>query len=246
MHFYSSGRAPATKFTPDVYEAQMQTFVAMERAVVQQRALMDGFDPERRCGLLIDEWGVWDRMVPDEEKRYGRLWQQITIRSAVAAALGLNVFQRQAEKLVMGNIAQTVNVLHSVLLTHEDHCIRTPAYYAFELEKPHRGNTAVHVDGPAPGGLELSVSASRRDGALVLTLVNPKLNEGVGLTCGLNRGSVRSAKARTLQHSDMNACNTFERPDTVVPREQAVKAAGSRIEIELPPLSVTTVEAQLA
>ena len=35
--------------------------------------------------LLVDEWGVWDRMIPEEEKKYGRLWQQITMRSAVAA-----------------------------------------------------------------------------------------------------------------------------------------------------------------
>ena len=63
-------------------------------------------------GLLVDEWGVWDRMRPEEEKNYGRLWQQITMRSAVAAALGLNVFHRQADKLVMCNIAQIVNVLH--------------------------------------------------------------------------------------------------------------------------------------
>ena len=94
----------------------------------------------------MDEWGVWDRMVPDEEKRYGRLWQQITMRSAVAAALGLNVFHRQADKLVMCNIAQMVNVLHAILLTEEDKCVRTSTYYAFELAKPHRGKTSVKTE----------------------------------------------------------------------------------------------------
>ena len=23
-------------------------------------------------GLMVDEWGVWDRMIPEEEKKYGR------------------------------------------------------------------------------------------------------------------------------------------------------------------------------
>ena len=55
---------------------------------------------------MVDEWGVWDRMIPEEEKLYGRLWMQSTIRSAVAGAMGLNVFQRQADKLFMCNIAQ--------------------------------------------------------------------------------------------------------------------------------------------
>jgi alpha-L-arabinofuranosidase len=36
---------------------------------------------------------------------------QSTMRSAVAGAMGLNLFQRQADKLFMCNIAQTVNVL---------------------------------------------------------------------------------------------------------------------------------------
>jgi hypothetical protein len=31
-------------------------------------------------GLLLDEWGVGSHG-PDEEKKYGRLFQQITIRS---------------------------------------------------------------------------------------------------------------------------------------------------------------------
>jgi len=56
-------------------------------------------------------------MVPEEQTKYGRLFQQITMRSAVAAGLGLNAIHRQAGKLVMSNIAQIVNVLHSMLLT---------------------------------------------------------------------------------------------------------------------------------
>ena len=129
MHFYSGSRnTPPTKFTVETMQrAARPASRAWRQAIVQQRALLDSYDPERRIGLLVDEWGVWDRMVPEEEKRYGRLWQQITMRSAVAAALGLNVFHRQADKLVMCNIAQTVNVLHSMLLTDEDRCVRTPS-----------------------------------------------------------------------------------------------------------------------
>ena len=101
---------------------QFATFPQIEHAVLEQRELLDKLAPPRGrgaaqpVGLLLDEWGVWDRMDPDEEKKYGRLFQQITMRSAVAGALGLNVIHRQAGKLVMTNIAQIVNVLHSLLL----------------------------------------------------------------------------------------------------------------------------------
>ena len=149
--------------------------------MLQQRALLDTYDPERKIGLLIDEWGVWDRMIPEEEKRLGRLFQQNTIRSAVAAAMGLNVFHRQADKLVMCNIAQTVNVLHAMLLTDRDKCIRTPSYWAFQLAAPHRAKTAVRLESQDTSPLGLSAAASRQGNELVLTLANPKHDAGVKL-----------------------------------------------------------------
>lgn len=245
MHYYSNGRDPATKFTVENLRGQLSTFAALEKAILEQRELLDKYDKERRIGLLIDEWGVWDRMVPEEEKRYGRLFQQIPMRAAVAAALGLNVFHRQADKLVMGNLAQTVNVLHALLLADGDRCIRTTTYYAFELLKPHRGATAVRAQAQEVSPLGLSVSASRQADRLVVTLVNPKHDTGLKVECTVSEGSVGEARARILQHPDFNAANTFDQPDLIVPRDHPLTAAGSAIRIELPPLSVTTVTARL-
>ncbi len=246
MHFYSGGKSASTKFSVETMQEQLSSFARLEQAIKQERALMDGYDPERRMGLLVDEWGVWDRMVPEEEKRYGRLWQQITMRSAVAAALGLNVFHRQADKLVMCNIAQIVNVLHSMLLTHEDKCVRTPAYYAFELLKPHRGKTSLHVENGDAGALGLSVSASRKEKELVLTLVNPKHDAGMRVNCALSGASAVSGKGRILHDADFNACNTFENPDRIVPRDHPVTVGRVEIGIDLPPLAIVTVTASLS
>ncbi|HYK89980.1 MAG TPA: alpha-L-arabinofuranosidase C-terminal domain-containing protein [Acidobacteriota bacterium] len=246
MHFYSGGKNVSTSFTIEAMQEQLSSFAKVEQAIKQQRALMDGYDPERRMGLLVDEWGVWDRMVPEEEKRYGRLWQQITVRSAVAAALGLNVFHRQADKLIMCNIAQIVNVLHSMLLTYEDQCIRTPAYYAFELLKAHRAKIAVHVENDDTTPLGLSASASVKEKELVLSLVNPKHDTGTKVSCSLTGAAALSGKARILNDTDFNACNTFEYPDRIVPKDHAVEVEASRIRVELPPMSIVTVLATLA
>ncbi len=246
MHFYSNGKSTATKFNVETMQEQLSSFARVEQAIKQQRALMDGYDPEHRMGLLVDEWGVWDRMVPEEEKRYGRLWQQITMRSAVAAALGLNVFHRQADKLIMCNIAQIVNVLHSMLLTYEDRCIRTPAYYAFDLLKAHRAKTAVHVENDDAGPLGLSVSASMKEKDLVLTLVNPKHDTGITARCAVVGASSVSGKARILHDMDFNACNTFEIPDRIVPKDHAVRVDAAQIGVELPPMSIVTVLVALA
>ncbi len=246
MHFYSSGKNTPEKFTIENMEEQLASFARMEKAVQQQRALLDSYDPDRKVGLMVDEWGVWDRMIPEEEKTHGRLWQQSTMRSAVAAAMGLNVFHRQADKLYMCNIAQIVNVLQSLLLTNDERCIRTSTYYAFELLKPHRAKTALRVDVGAMEAPGLSVSASRQDGDLVLTLVNPKHGSAMKVSCSLAGGTVKAAAARILHDSDFNAANTFETPDRLVIREhQVTSAGGSTLQISLPPMAVATVRIAL-
>jgi alpha-N-arabinofuranosidase len=219
---------------------QLSSFARMEQAVVQQRALLDGYDPQRKIGLLVDEWGVWDRMIPEEEKKYGRLWQQNTIRSAVAAALGLNVFHRHADKLVMCNIAQTVNVLHSLLLAYEGHCVRTPSYHAYGLLKPHRSKTAVRVESEGKSPLDLSVSASKQENELVLTFVNPRHDTALRVTASLNSVKAAGGSERILHAADWNEANTFDAPDRIVPRDHTVTVEGSRVRTELPPLSLAT------
>ena len=145
----------------------------------------------------------------------------------------------------MCNLAQIVNVLHSLLLTEEDRCIRTPAYHAFALMKPHRAKTAVQVVNDDRGPAGLSVSASREGGELVVTLVNPKHDTTLTVDCSVAGKTVSGASARALYHEDFNACNTFEAPDQVVPRAHQASATGSRLRLELPPLSVVTATAQL-
>ena len=148
-----------------------------------------------RSSLLLDEWGVWDRMVPEEQTKYGRLFQQITMRSAVAAALGLNVIHRQAGKLAMTNIAQIVNVLHSMLLTDGPQCVRTTTYYVYQMTKAHLSQTSIAVAVEKPEPVGLSVSASRQGGELTLTLVNPKPDAGMTVNCSL-AGRIRAQRHR--------------------------------------------------
>ncbi len=246
MHFYSNGKAEATKFTVDNLREQLSSFADLDKAIAQQHGILRGYDPQGRIGMLIDEWGVWDRMNPEEDKKYGRLWQQITMRSAVAAAMGLNVFHRNADKLVMCNIAQMVNVLHSLLLTEGDKCIRTSTYYAYELLKPHRGATAVASEtGSAKDPLGMSVSASRKGPELVLTLVNPLNDRAMDLDCSLAGVTAHSVTARILHDNDFNACNTFSQPDRIVPKNHSVTASGGRLQTTLPPMSIVTATVQI-
>ena len=265
FHFYENGILPPVEFTPAAMNTQFNIFPRVEQAIVQQRSLLDTYDPGRRIGLILDEWGVWDRIPQADERKYGRLWQQSTMRSAVGAALGLNIFNRQADKLYMGNIAQIVNVLQSVLLTDGPegrNTVRTTSYHAFALFKGHRGKMAVRTEAdgnkmPSFGGRgggppqtdtphELSISASREGGELVITLVNPRHDTDMDVECALRGVTAKSGRAQILHDSDINACNTFDQPDKITVKSHEVGVQGGSLKITLPALSVATVTLQVS
>lgn len=246
MHFYSNGKAPATQFTPELMAEQLSSFARLEKAIGEERELMDKYDPNRRIGLMVDEWGVWDRIAKEDEARFGRLFQQLPMRSAIAASLGLNVFHRQADKLVMCNIAQIVNVLHSLLLIDGPKCVRTTTYWVFDLMKVHRGNDSLKVEASDASPLGLSLSASRRGGTLAVTFVNPKHATTMDVSCDIIGANPNSAEARILHHSDVNAANDWQHPDRIIPQAHKIEIAKSQLKLALPPMSVMTAVMKLA
>jgi alpha-N-arabinofuranosidase len=248
MHYYSGGKDEPTKFDAVAMEEQFKSFRHVEDAIVHQRSVLDGYREGSRIGLILDEWGVWDRIPEADEKRYGKLWQQSTMRSGVAAGLGLNLFNRQAAKLYMCNIAQITNVLQSLLITdgpEGNRCVRTTTYYAFQLFKEHRGNTAVHAESDGNDPLGVSVSATKAQGKLVVSLVNPKDAEEVTAVCALRGVTALKASARILRNADRNAANTFDAPDAIVPNTMAVRIEDGKLLVDLPPLSVVTAQVEL-
>jgi alpha-N-arabinofuranosidase len=74
------------------------------------------------------------------------------MRDALVASLHFDVFLRLAERLSMANIAQTVNVLQSMLLTDEDTgaLVKTPTYHVFKMAKVHHDAASVPVHVRAP------------------------------------------------------------------------------------------------
>ena len=83
--------------------------------------------------------------------------QTSTMREALIAALTLDTFNRHADKVVVANIAQLVNNLHSLFLAHEDRFVVTPNFYVFEMYKHHQNGQALRTEIYAPG------TGSKRD-----------------------------------------------------------------------------------
>lgn len=249
MHYYEGGADAPTKFTAAHMQEQLAIYNKVEEAIQQQRSLLDGYRNGRKVGLFLDEWGVWDQIPKEDEQKYGALWQQSTMRSAIAAGLGLNIFNRQADKLYGCNIAQIANVLQSLLLTDGPegrNCVRTTTYHAFALFKAHRSQVSVKTETDETAPVGLSVSASKgKNQVVVISLVNPLFDTDIDVDCVLRGAEAAKAEASILHDSDMNAFNSFDAPDRVVPKPLAVKTEGTRLRVELPRLSVATVQLAL-
>jgi alpha-N-arabinofuranosidase len=80
---------------------------------------------------------------------------------------------------------------------------------------------------------------------MAVTAVNPKHDVSMRVNFVLAGSTAASASARILQHDDFNACNTFDAPDRIVPRDHPVAVDGSRIALELPPLAIATALVRL-
>jgi alpha-N-arabinofuranosidase len=204
---------------------------------------------DKKVGLVVDEWGTW--YDPEPGSKPGFLYQQNTLRDALVAALNFHVFHRHAGRVVMANIAQTVNVLQAMILTDKEKMLRTPTYWVFEMFKVHQGGTFLPVELQSPDyafGQEkipmVSASATRsaKDSAVSLSLANTSPAQAVTLTVKLAGLAPKSVTGRVLTASATNAHNTFAAPDAVQPAAFSGAAVkGDTLEVKLPAKSVVVL-----
>jgi alpha-N-arabinofuranosidase len=167
------------------------------------------------------------------------------------AGLNFHIFQRHADRVVMANIAQLVNVLQSLVLTDGPKMTVTPTYHVFEMFKVHQDATALPVDVQTPaytfGGDSIpavSASASRdQAGRIHLSLVNANPRQGVHLSCSLAGRSFGAVTGRVLTADTMQAHNTFDQPDAVKPAPfTAFTVSAGSLAVDLPSKSVVVLE----
>jgi alpha-N-arabinofuranosidase len=256
LHYYTvptgnwGKKGSATAFAEDEWFSTLKRTLHMEELVTKHAAIMDKTDPDKRVGLVIDEWGTWYDAEPGTEP--GFLYQQNTLRDAVAAALNFHIFHRHADRVVMANIAQTVNVLQAMILTDKEKMIRTPTYWVFEMFKVHQGGTFLPVELQAPDYVRgderipaVSASATRSaDGRTIhLSLANTHPNQPVALRVTLAGATVTSVTGRILTGTAINALNTFAAPDAVKPVPfNGVTLAGGALDVRLPAKAVVVVD----
>ena len=225
----------------------------MDTLIRNHSAIMDRYDPEKRVGLIVDEWGTWYDVEPGTNP--GFLYQQNTLRDALVAGINLNIFNNHNDRVHMANIAQTINVLQAVILTEGEKMILTPTYHVFDMYKVHQDATRIDVyleseeyvmeDEKLP---KLSVSASKdAQGRINITLCNLDHENGAEVPVDL-RGisSVKNVTGTVLTADKIQAHNTFEDPEVVKPVSfEDFKLNEQGLNVSMPAKSVVllTIEA---
>jgi alpha-N-arabinofuranosidase len=251
MHFYcGSGREkqPAAEFDDEDWYFLLKTALRMDELLTTQIAVMDRHDPDDRVGMLVDEWGTWHAVEPGTNERF--LYQQNTMRDAVAASITLDIFHKHCRRVHGANIAQTVNVLQAMILTRGEAMLLTPTYHVFDMYSRHhdavhlpcdvRSETVSCADVEVPA---LSACATRADdGSVHLTMTNLHVSREFTVSVTLHGYRGQQLEARVLCGDSPQAHNTFEEPTTLHPRDLAgVQQTDAGIEVPLPPASVAAV-----
>lgn len=229
FHYYTvpggwGNKNSATEFTEADWFETLKLALRMDEFVQKHSAIMDRYDPKKKVGLIVDEWGTWYRVEPGTNP--GFLYQQNSLRDALVAGMTLNIFNNHCDRVRMANIAQTVNVLQALMLTQGEKMILTPTYHVFDMYKVHQDATLLPVsiqcaqygfkDEKIPS---LSVSASRnKDGKIHISLCNLDPNHSLEVIFEIQGAQAGILSGHMLTAEKMTAHNTFENPHPVVPQ----------------------------
>lgn len=245
LHYYTMPVWPemesATDFDDELYYKTIAAANFSDELITRHSEIMNRYDPEKKIGLVIGEWGCWHKV--EEGTNPGFLYQQNTMRDAIVAAIELNVFNRHSDRVVMANLAQAVNVLQSVILTEGDKMIKTPTYHVFDLFKTHQNNEAVYFYTQNENMSEgknapmISVSASVNEKSMTVTVANCSLTEEAAVECSIFGFKASSVSCRILTN-EAHSYNDFDCPDRVSITEHTAVIKDNVLKLNIPPCAV--------
>ena len=229
FHYYSFSDDDPTNFDAAGWYRLLGRANRIEELIRRHYAGVASYGWEEKGKLVIDEWGAWHRDGSGPSGGYNLFEQQSTLRDAALAALTLNHFNNNADKIKIATVAQLVNNLHALFLAGGENCIVTPTWHVFNLYKAHQGAEAVECfaeSGALPEGLPgISASASVKNGVMTLTAVNLSAEEAKEVPVAILGGKAAgNAVVRTLSDEDLTAHNSFVEPDRIKIAEETCEA----------------------
>ena len=255
MHYYTlptgdwAAKGSSIEFGEEMWFKTLRNTLQVEEFIDRHLAIMDKYDPEGNIKLIVDEWGTWYDKLPGTKE--GFLQQQNTLRDALVAGINLNIFNNNADRISMANIAQIVNVLQAMILTRGEAMIKTPTYYVFKMYKVHQDATLIPIEietemysfenESIPA---VSASASIKGGITSITLTNANPNKDVEISCQVGEGA-KVLTSEVITANKITARNDFDTEEAVsISNLKAAKVKKGTLKLNLPAHSVVLVQLQ--
>ncbi|MEO7496829.1 MAG: alpha-L-arabinofuranosidase C-terminal domain-containing protein [Massilia sp.] len=236
-------KGEALGFKEDQWISTLANTMKMDQLIKDHGAVLDKHDPEKKIGLMVDEWGTWY----EEKGARSSLFQQNSLRDALVAALNFNIFHQHAERVTLTTIAQMVNVLQAMILTEKEKMVLTPTYYTFQMYLPFqdarslpltiKDNTSYTLGATTIPGVSAS-AARAKDGRLYLALVNTDPSKAVDVAVDVAGTKLKGAAGNVLTAAAMDAHNSFQNPQAIKPAAFSARAAGGKLSIKVPAKAV--------
>jgi alpha-N-arabinofuranosidase len=255
LHYYTvptgnwSHKGSATSFDESEYFKTMENCLEMEELVTKHSAIMDKYDPDKKVALVVDEWGVWTDVEPGTNP--GFLYQQNSLRDALIAATTLNIFNNHCDRVRAAALAQTVNVLQSLILTDKDKMLLTPTYHIFDMYQVHQdarylpiklNSPEYELDGKKIPAINVSASQDA-SGKVHISLVNLDLHNNITISANLKDIHWKTVTGQILTSVNITDINTFQQPNKLrLESFKGAKKEGIDLLVVMPAKSAVMLE----
>ncbi|WP_113654673.1 alpha-N-arabinofuranosidase [Pedobacter namyangjuensis] len=254
LHYYTlptgnwGKKGSATGFNEQEYFNTMERALKMDELVTKHSAIMDKYDPKKNVALVVDEWGIWTDVEPGTNP--GFLFQQNSLRDALIAGSTLNIFHKHAERVKMANLAQTVNVLQSLILTEKEKMLLTPTYHVFDMYKVHQDAMLLPISFESPSYVlngkkipAVNASASKdKNGVVHISFVNLDNSRSIEVNTDLGNINFSKADGQILTSANVNDYNSFTQPDKIkLNTFSGATKNGNKLSVTLPAHSIVTL-----
>ena len=245
-------KGSATDFDEEVWYKTLNKALYMDTLIKRHATIMDKYDPDKKVGMCVDEWGSLYTCEPGTNP--GFLYQQNTVRDALIAGITLNVFNKHSDRVKIAALAQMVNVLQAVLLTEGEKMIKTPTYHVMHMYRHHQGANLLEssLSGVDEIGVEewkvpkVTESVSKdENGVITITMNNLSASDSEDVEINISNGGYKVVESRIVTSGDIHDYNTFDNSEVVIEKDFSdYEIKGDAIVVKMPANSVIEIRVQ--
>ncbi len=171
--------------------------------------------------------------------------EQYDLAHALYTAGFLNIILRKAANISMANYSPVVNT-RGLIYADERGILLRSTYYVYQMYKPCTEGFSIltQIDGPKledSTALALDVAAVKVDDNRVYLFVVNRALEDLTFHITITDFDVKSSSGTILTAESLKSYNSFENPDTVIPREFEVNVSGEKFKISFPKYSLSVL-----